>query len=956
MKQFLILLLQVIHQTISKERVFKFQPRESGCGLSSCAQTRPGYTNVHLVPHSHDDTGWLKTVDEYYYGAKQEVQRAGVQYILESVVKELARDPAKKFIQVETGFFWRWWEDKDEFMRNITRQMVEAGQIEFTGGGWSMNDEATTHYASIIDNMEFGLNWLVDNLGPCAVPTIAWQIDPFGHTKEQARLFAEMGFEGLFFARIDYRDKIERKEKQSLQMWWEGGEEGEVDSTIFTGVFDNHYSNPAGFCWDILCTDEPINDDPLLEEFNLEQQLQAFQAYVTNHTKYYKDQEHIMFTMGDDFQYQNARMNFKNMDKLVHYMNLRTEETGMHLVYSTPSCYLESLRQGGQVYPYKSDDFLPYASGSTNYWTGYFTSRPAIKLQERLGARDLAVCRQVGLLQEPEREKEEYGAEFHMHRAMGLMQHHDAVTGTEKQAVAEDYSKRLYRASQACQDQNMGRISQISGVEGPYIDLTVTNCPAMNVSQCEISESSDKFLLSVYNPLSWPVSPYLRVPVPSPSYRVFTSYPVPHQLTVQVNQIPDYIRAIPGRESLSQYELIFRVDDVPGLGFTQLHVEKVEEEEVELTVSNMVRVGEVQEDGALVLPGNIKAELLYYEGWTEDGQPSGAYVFRPKAGGKHSLGEAVYSEVVGQLVNETVVQYGDWGVLSVRSYLGKEVQEVNWQVGPIPGGKEVVVVYSTDLQTEGKFYTDSNGRQTIERTRNTENKEMESSNYYPVTNRMELRTGEGEVMTVVTDRSQGGSSLEDGQLELMVHRRCLKDDWYGVGEALKEEAFGVGLVARGQHSILRGDMEELSRARRLAQEKVLPPQLSLVATSLNLAQWLDTPGQKIYSALDRSLPSQVQLLTLSPWKTQDQVLVRLQHILDLQEGGADQSLDLTALFTQFSVVSMQETTLAANQPAKTTNRQQWESKMVHSDQTLEDLVVTLRPMQIRTFVLSVSWL
>jgi hypothetical protein len=84
----------------------------SNCGYDSCPNGKSGYLNVHLVPHTHDDVGWLKTVDQYYYGSRKDINTVGVQYILDSVIPELMKDPTKRFIYVEMAFFWRWWREQ----------------------------------------------------------------------------------------------------------------------------------------------------------------------------------------------------------------------------------------------------------------------------------------------------------------------------------------------------------------------------------------------------------------------------------------------------------------------------------------------------------------------------------------------------------------------------------------------------------------------------------------------------------------------------------------------------------------------------------------------------------------------------------------------------------------------------------------------------------------------------
>ena len=275
---------------------------------------------VHLVPHTHDDVGWLKTVDEYYYGADNSIQHAGVQYILDSVIPQLSADPSKRFIYVEIAFFERWWNEQNEAMRTEVKKLVKEKRLEFINAGWCMNDEAATHYNGIIDQMTYGLNFVEETFGSDARPRIAWHIDPFGHSNEQASIFAQMSFDGFFFGRIDYADKKLRLEQQRMELVWRGSRSLGKDSDIFTGVLYNGYNPPPGFCYDQFCVDPPIQDDPKLSDMNVKGSVDRFVQETCAQAWQYKT-KHIMLTMGSDFMYENANLWYKNLDKLIKYVN-----------------------------------------------------------------------------------------------------------------------------------------------------------------------------------------------------------------------------------------------------------------------------------------------------------------------------------------------------------------------------------------------------------------------------------------------------------------------------------------------------------------------------------------------------------------------------------------------------------------------------------------------------------
>jgi hypothetical protein len=79
---------------------------------------------VHLVPHTHDDVGWLKTYNEYYMGQNNSIAHAGVQYILDTVIQELQLNPDRKFVYVE--------QERINLIVNITYRYIDLFFLFFS--------------------------------------------------------------------------------------------------------------------------------------------------------------------------------------------------------------------------------------------------------------------------------------------------------------------------------------------------------------------------------------------------------------------------------------------------------------------------------------------------------------------------------------------------------------------------------------------------------------------------------------------------------------------------------------------------------------------------------------------------------------------------------------------------------------------------------------------------------
>jgi lysosomal alpha-mannosidase len=249
--------------------------------------------------------------------------------------------------------------------------------------------------------------------------------------------------------------------------------------------------------------------------------------------------------------------------------------------------------------------------------------------------------------------------------------------------------------------------------------------------------------------------------------------------------------------------------------------------------------------------------------------------------------------------------------------------------------------------------------------------EPAAGNYYPV-NAFIATTDiiTGHTISVNTDRSQGGASLADGSVELMVHRRLQADDGRGVGEPLNETGIdGNGLIIRATHRVsfdISNAAASISRRTALADLMWRDNyRYAALVNGITPSSFI-TAYNVSFSGISSALPNNVHLLTLHA-QGPSSILIRVSHSYEVTEDStmaAPASVSLKALFarSKLQLSSCTEMTLSGNQPLATapkitynvTGQGSTTLPVIPSFDPIQ-FAFTINAMEIRTFMCTCSY-
>jgi hypothetical protein len=240
-----------------------------------------------------------------------------------------------------------------------------------------------------------------------------------------------------------------------------------------------------------------------------------------------------------------------------------------------------------------------------------------------------------------------------------------------------------------------------------------------------------------------------------------------------------------------------------------------------------------------------------------------------------------------------------------------------------------------------------------------------AGNFYPVNAAIYVEDSTS-AFAILVDRSQGGASLTDGSIEIMVQRRTLSDDSRGVDEPLNEtcggmtpyppygirERIGDGVILAGKYLLRVGKGWNGASIAQSGMDDLFADPMLFIGSTLQVNRL--NLKSSVFNGLDKPLPQNIMLITFCGFEQSKLTyLVRLGHQRSDQDSSVKpEIIDFSSIFSFKNITSIVELTASGNQELLTAISTSRKSEKVYK--STDSAQFELLPMVIRTFKVVIS--
>uniref|UniRef100_A0A0K0EJ05 Alpha-mannosidase n=1 Tax=Strongyloides stercoralis TaxID=6248 RepID=A0A0K0EJ05_STRER len=776
--------------------------------------------DVILIPHSHCDAGWLKTYESYSHQTDQ---------ILSNAQKYLPMYEKMKFIYAEMGFFEMYWSKLRKNDKEVLKKLLHSGRYEIVTGGWVQNDEANSFYYGILMQLIEGHEFLKNHLD--YIPKNHWSIDPFGLSTTMAYIMKKSGFDNAVISRVHYLMKQKFAQKKMFEFNWRQLTGGKENEDLFTHVlpFDGYLfyehcgPDPTVCCsYDFLrlhvysC---PIKGPTPITKYNIKEKSEEISDQFRKRGLLMNNSA-TFIPLGYDFAWSfpsEWEDQYTNFQAIFDYIN-ENDNFNMNIRWGTLQDYFDTvhnnIKELNQTTKILSGDFFTYSDKEKRYWSGYYVSRPFHKRFERLLEHYLRAADIIYssiLIKNGPIKDINYNLLVKSRRILGILQHHDGITGTSKSYVMDDYRNKLFNAIHYCYEVIEKSITY--SVNDNNNSVVINNKIKSPNTYEEDNIIIENKTIIIMNPLGKKENKIICIKVPSNDYYILNDdrkipqqeyHPIIQDLSNESNINLDNnginlcFEAFLPPIGLISYKLEKGIMYKPPIA--EIYTSKVNIKSDIFKISKIinnnnnkinnlyVNITLDSKTGFINTINDIEINLHFakYE-ISLDGTPSGAYIFNPN-GTSQTINDDDNKFIISKGVLKSKVFIKGSNKINLHhiyeiTKFEKSISIQNSVDLSALKDFELVMKFNTSINNKDTFYTDLNGFQIIKRKHLPEMPIQ--GNFYPFPSMMYIEDKNNR-LNILTGQPLGVSSLKNGNIEILIDRRSSHDDGCGMGEGIQD--------------------------------------------------------------------------------------------------------------------------------------------------------------------------